>query len=147
MTALSDALAVRVSKIIGQFGSDNPHVVTTAAAVLKSTLSANGCDLNDLAARIAEGPRETIRLIERAPRPEPQPFNYGAWQGAYHRPHPNGPHRHRVTRCQQVAGGRLSAWETSFLASLDQQLGRGRSLTPKQVSILADIAQRLGVAG
>ena len=146
MTALSDALAVKVSKIIGQFGSENPHVVTTAAAVLRSTLSSNGCDLNDLATHIAERPRETIRYIERGPRPEPAAYPFRAWRDVGRQPRGPGAHRYLVVRCQNASAGRLSEWEASFLLSIGQRLERGLSLTPKQVSTLNSIAERLGVA-
>ena len=147
MTALSSDLSARVAKLLPRLASDQQGEVAAVAAALTRTLKSGGCDLHDLAAHVAEGPREVIKYIERTPRSEPPPFNYGAWRGAYHRPHPNGSHRYRISRCQQVGQGRLSAWEVSFLTSLERHLACGRTLTPKQVGVLADIAERLGVAG
>lgn len=147
MTALSSDLSARVAKLLPRLASDQQGEVAAVAAALTRTLKSGGCDLHDLAQHIAEGPRQVIVYRERSPQPGPSPFNTGAWRGAYHRPHPNGPHRYRVSRCQQVGGGRLSAWEVSFLNSLERHLDLGRSLTSKQVGVLADIAERLGVAG
>lgn len=142
MTVLPEALASKVSKIVGQLGSDNPHIVTTAATMLRSTLAAGGCNISDLASHIAEGPREVVRYVERS---NPRPFDAGGWHGAYHRPHPNAKHRSLVVRCQKAGEGRMSPWEANFLLSLSQQLARARSLSPKQCSVLADIAERMGV--
>ncbi|MBE7204248.1 MAG: hypothetical protein INR70_41540, partial [Parafilimonas terrae] len=104
------------------------------------------CDLNDLAAHIAEKPRETIRYIERAPRPEPAAYPFGVWRDVGRQPRGPSAHRYLVVRCQNASAGRLSEWEASFLLSIGQRLERGLSLTPKQASTLNSIAERLGVA-
>lgn len=144
MTALPDALAVKVSKIIGQFGSDNSHVVTTAAAMLQRTLSSNGCDLNDLAAHIAEGPREIVIYRERPTEPQqaPRDFDYASCRRTWTCRDPRAADRHRVTRCQQSK--MLSTWEKAFLVSIAQHLAAARDLTPKQRATLDGIAAKVG---
>jgi hypothetical protein len=147
MTALSSDLSARVAKLLPRLASDQQGEVAAVAAALTRTLKSGGCDLHDLAQHIAEGPREIVVYRERAPQPGPSPFDSGAWRGAYHRSHPNGTHRYRITRCKQVGAGRLSAWEVTFLGSLERHIDLGRILTSKQASVLADICERLGVAG
>lgn len=148
-TALPAIVIAKVGKIIGQFGSDNPHVQTTAVAALRRVLSSGGYDLADLSDHITAAPREVAQHVERPTGQgyAPNAYPFGAWQDAHRRPHPTGPHRHRVERCRRVGGGHLSAWEAEFLASLERRLAGGLALTPKQVGALTGIAERLGVAG
>jgi len=143
MTALSDTLAVKVSKIIGQFGSDNPHVVTTAAAMLQRTLSSNGCDLNDLAEHIVQKPQEVVRYIHKPQEPpRPGPRSYGDWRQTYRDLDPRRRHKAQVTKIRAAPHGFLSPWESEFVGSLARQLDQGRNLSCRQETILRDIHAR-----
>jgi hypothetical protein len=142
MTALPDALAAKVGKIVGQFGSDNPHVVTTAVAMLRRTLSSNGCDLNDLAVHITEKPREVVVYRERQAKPEPRPFDYGSWRQTWSGCDPRRQHKARVDVLQADRSGFLTDWEFAFVRSLGRQLAEGRRVSPKQVTILNDLHAR-----
>jgi hypothetical protein len=145
MRALPPQIAERCAKIVGQLSSDNEGTVLAAGRALVSTLKGVGLGITDLSNHIAEGPRETIRYIERAPRPEPAAYPFGSWREAG-RPRTNSTHRYLVVRCQNASAGRLNEWEAGFLLSLAQQLAKGRPLSAKQVGILDSIAERLGVS-
>lgn len=145
MTALPPQIAERCAKIVGQLSSDNEGTVLAAGRALVSALKGVGLGITDLSDHIAEGPRETIRFIERAPRQEPPAYPFGSWREAG-RPRTNSTHRYLVVRCQNASAGRLNEWEAGFLLSLAQQLAKGRALSPKQVGILDSIAERLGVS-
>lgn len=146
MSALSPDLTARIAKMLPMLSSTAPGDVVNCAAAVTRTLKAAGHDWHDLAEHVAEGPRETIRYIERSPRQEPPAYPFGAWCHASHRPSGSSAHRYLVVRCQNASAGRLSEWEASFLLSIGQRLERGLSLTPKQASTLTTIAERLGVA-
>jgi hypothetical protein len=146
MTALPPQIAERCAKIVGQLSSGNEGTVVAAGRALVSTLAGAGLGITDLSDHIAEGPRETIRYIERAPRQEPPAYPFGAWRDASRSPRGNSAHRYLVVRCQNASAGRLSEWEAAFLLSIGQRLERGLSLTAKQASALNGIAERLGVA-
>ena len=146
MTTLSPELSARIAKMLPMLSSNAPGDVVNCAAAVTRTLASNGHDWHDLAAHVAEGPRETIRYIERARRPEPAAYPFGAWRDASPRSRGGTSHRYLVVRCQNASAGRLSEWEAAFLLSIGQRLERGLSLTPKQVSTLNGIAERLGVA-
>lgn len=146
MTALPPQIAERCAKIVSQLSSDNEGTVVAAGHALVSTLRGAGFGITDLSDHIAEGPRETIRYIERAPRQEPPAYPFGAWRDASRGRSGNSAHRYLVVRCQNASAGRLSEWEAAFLLSIGQRLERGLSLTPKQATTLKSIAQRLGVA-
>lgn len=141
MTALPEAVAAKVGKIIGQFGSDNPNVVTTAVAMLQRTLSSNGCDLNDLASHITDKPREVVVYRERA-QPEPRPFDYGSWRQTWAGCDPQRQHKARVDILQADRSGFLTDWEFAFVRSLGRQLAEGRRISPKQVTILNELHAR-----
>lgn len=142
MTALPDALAVKVSKIIGQFGSDNPNVVTTAAAMLQRTLSSNGCDLNDLAEHITKPPETRVIYRDRPVSVRPGPRDYGDWRPTWQGVDPRRRHKAQVARVRAAPPGFLSAWEAEFCGSLARQLEGTRNLSPRQTTILADIFTR-----
>ncbi|MCJ2052005.1 hypothetical protein [Methylobacterium sp. J-070] len=146
MSALSATLSARLAKLLPRLASDQHGEVAATAAAVTRTLKAEGRDWHDLAAHVAEGPREVIRYIERAPRPEPAAYPFGSWRDVGRQPRGNSAHRYLVVRCQNASAGRLSEWEASFLLSIGQRLERGLGLTPKQASTLTTIAERLGVA-
>ena len=145
MTVLPPQIAERCAKIVGQLSSGNEGIVVAAGRALVNTLAGAGLGITDLSDHIAEGPRETVRYIERASRPEPAAYPFGAWRDASRSPWGNSAQRHLVVRCQNTSAGRLSDWEAAFLLSIGQRLERGLSLTPKQASTLNSIAERLGV--
>jgi len=146
MSALSPELSARIAKMLPMLSSSAPGDVVNCAAAVTRTLASNGHDWHDLAAHVAEGPRETIRYIERASRPEPAAYPFGSWRDVGRQPHGSSVHRYLVVRCQNASAGRLSEWEATFLLSISQRLERGLSLTPKQATTLNSIAERMGVA-
>ena len=145
MSALSATLSARLAKLLPRLASDQQGEVAAVAAAVTRTLRAEGCDWHDLAAHVAEGPREIVVYREHAPQPGPSPFNTGAWRQAY-RPRSMGSYRERVFRCQNASAGRLNEWEAGCLLSVCRQLECGRTLSARQIGILGTIEQKLGVS-
>lgn len=58
----------------------------------------------------------------------------------------NAEHQQLVEDCQ-ARESRLSAWEHDFIASIAEQLGRGRTLSAKQANTLDEIWQRVTATG
>lgn len=141
---LSLDLTARVAKLLPRLGSDQNGEVAATAAAIQRTLKAAGCDLHDLAAHVAEGPKTVVVYRERPVATEPPAYPFGSWREAA-RPRGNAAHRYRVFQCQNASAGRLNEWEAGFLLSLSQQLAKGRPLSAKQAGILDSIAERLGV--
>lgn len=146
MSTLSSDLTARVAKLLPRLATDQQGEVANVAAAISRTLKAAGHDLHDLAAHIAEGPREVVIFRDRPGRQGPAPYPFGTWRHASHPPRTGGIYRTRVNRCQNASAGRLNEWEDAFLLSVAQQLERGRGLSPKQVGILNTIAAKLGVS-
>lgn len=139
MTALSLDLTARVAKLLPRLASDQNGEVAATAAAIQRTLKAAGHDLHDLAEHVAAEPRTVVIYRERPAEPQ-HPPSWGAAYGAFGTRERD---RARVARCQQA--GRLSAWETAFLASLAQRLACGRDLTPRQRETLNGIGAKVGV--
>lgn len=139
MSAISATLSARLAKLLPRLASDHQGEVAATAAALTRTLKAEGRDWHDLAAHVAEGPREVVVYRERPAEPR-HPASWGSYYRAA-----NSWTRDRdwVARCQEA--GHLSAWERAFLASVAQQLRSGRILTPRQRSTLETIGVKTGV--
>ncbi|UHC19450.1 hypothetical protein LRS73_31840 [Methylobacterium currus] len=146
MSMLPAPIAERLGKLIGRLGSDHDGEVVATSRAIQRTLKSAGCDLHDLAEALTAPPSPPQIVYRERPaagRPAPTSYRWGpsTWREGFD---PNRRWQTLVARCQ-LAVGRLSDWETSFLVSLKGRLDRGHDLTDRQRDRLLEIATKVGV--
>jgi hypothetical protein len=143
MTAIPEAVAERVGKILGRLGSSHDGEVVAARNALMKTLAGAGLGIVDLAEHITRPPETRVVYRDRpAPQQGPRDFDYGGWRQSRSGFDPHRCNRARAAKLRAASPGFLSDWEASFLASLARQMDQGRELSPKQQGILREIHSR-----
>lgn len=143
MTALPPPVAEKCAKAIGQLASPHEGQVMAGARGLLRILEGAGLGITDLSDHIT-APREVVVYRNRAATPHrgPRNFDPDAWRKSWAGCDPRRQHKAHVDILQGDRTGFLTDWEFAFTRSLGRQLGEGRPLSPKQVTILGDLYAR-----
>lgn len=142
MTALPDTLAAQLARMLPMFSSDKQGDVVATAAAVTRRLRAEGCDWHDLAAHVVRPPETRVVYRDRPVPQRPPPRDYGDWRRAWQGGDPGRRQKAQVARVRAAPPGFMSPWEAEFAASLARQLDQGRTLSPRQGAILADLFAR-----
>lgn len=129
----------KLGKFVRLLGSDNDGEVVAAARALVRTLTAQGCDLHDLAKHVEAGERVVYRdrVIYRDPAPAAKPCasqDTTDWPSI-------------IKWCHASDKGRLTPWERSFITDVANQFARGGTPSEKQQSIILRCFNKLMAAG
>jgi len=135
----------KLGKFVRLLGSDNEGEVVAAARALVRTLTAQGCDLHDLAKHVEAGERvvyrERLVYRDRVVYPEPAhaskpcaPQDTTDWPSI-------------IKWCHASDKGRLTPWERGFIADVANQFARGGTPSGKQQSVILRCFNKLMAAG
>lgn len=129
----------KLGKFVRLLGSDSDGEVVAAARALVRTLTAQGCDLHDLARHVEAGERVVYRdrVVYREPPPASKPCapQYATDWSA-------------ITKwCRVSDKGRLTSWERQFIASVADQFEFGGTPSAKQEPVILRIFNKLMAAG
>ena len=125
MVDMSPDLTARLAKLLPRLASNHTGEVFATVAAITRTLEAGGHDLHDFAEHVAAPSRTVIVYRDRPSEPPPPDAS------------------DTIGWCLNEGAERMTEWEDSFVRSLARQIAGGRPPSPKQITVLDDIAAQI----